>query len=85
MTGKVRQRCSDIGDLFTRAAIINDVFQDHFQNIVHGLNARRRETGANTKSEEEERRGDLMMVRDLERWCLRRVNPPVAVEAEDGQ
>ena len=63
LTGKVRQRCSDIVDLFTRATIINDVFQDHFQNIVNGLNARRREAGASAKSEEEERRGDLVMLR----------------------
>jgi hypothetical protein len=61
VAGKVRQRCSDIGVLFVRAAIINDVFQDYFRNLVNSLNARRREVGTSAKSEEE-RRGDVVLV-----------------------
>ena len=60
--GKVRQRCSDIGVLFVRASFINDVFQDYFQNLVNSLNARRREVGTSAKSEEEERRSDMVLV-----------------------
>lgn len=60
--GKVRQRCSDIGVLFVRAAVINDVFQDYFQNLINSLNSRSREVGGSAKSEEEERRGDVVLV-----------------------